>query len=57
MSCLRVTDGGVHHRDKTFAVHPLDRGRGLGQGPLGTREAEALSAGFGLVYLYPARDD
>ena len=47
---LRVTDEGF--LIDNVAVHPSQRGRGLGQALLELAEAEARRAGFGSVYLY-----
>ena len=47
---LRVTDEGF--LIDNVAVHPSQRGRGLGRALLELAEAEARSAGFDSVYLY-----
>ena len=47
---LDVTDEGFVIEN--VAVHPSERGKGLGRALLQTAEAEATRAGFSSIYLY-----
>jgi ribosomal protein S18 acetylase RimI-like enzyme len=47
---LNVTDEGF--AVENVAVHPAERGRGLGRALLELAEAEARRAGFESIYLY-----